>query len=111
MLNIILSNSTIEVKDGSTLFDIMVEHSQIASVWDNLTENNLKLVKLVSEDGGLLDQRSDLAVDHELSVREKGEVVSHFYLREKNEVEVLREKVTLLESKLKSCFDGEVALK
>lgn len=109
MLKLILSNGEeIAVKDGSTLFDLIIEPSQISSMWGNFTESNLKIVKLMSEDGDLHDQRSDLAVDHEWSVREKGEVVSHFYLREKNEVELLREQVADLTAQL-NVHDGAIA--
>lgn len=70
MLKLIFSNGTeIEVKDGSTLFDIMVEPNQYVSMWENLTNNNLKFVKLMSQSGDLIDQRSDIVVDHEWSGR------------------------------------------
>lgn len=109
MLKLIFSNGTeIEVKDGSTIFDIMVEPNQYVSMWENLTNSNLKLVKLVSENGALLDQRSDLAVDNEYSVQEKGIVTCHFFLREKNEVELLREQVANLTAQL-TVHDGAIS--
>lgn len=97
MLKIILSNNTeVEVKDNSTLFDIQVDPSQYESVWEKLSVDNMKLVKLTTENGDLMDQRGNLVVDSERSIREKGEVQCHFYLREKTEVELLREEVERL---------------
>lgn len=108
MLKLILSNNTeIEVKDGSTIFDIIAETSQYKTMWKNLTESNLKIVKLTDEGGELIDQLSDLAVDHELSTREKDAVVCHFYLREKSEVELLREQVADLTAQL-NVHDGAI---
>lgn len=101
MLKLVLSNNTeINVKDGSTIFDIAVNPDQYMIMWENLVDSNLKVVKIMSENGELIDQLSDLAVDHEMSVIEKGGVFSHFYLREKNEVELLREQVAYLETQL-----------
>lgn len=97
MLKIILANGTeIEVKDGSTLFDIQVDASQYEYVWGQFTLENMKLVKLVSKNGDLHDHRENLVVDSEHSIREKGKVQCHFYLREKTEVELLREEIARL---------------
>lgn len=113
MFKLILSNNTeIEVLDGSTLFDVQVDASRYADMWEYLTESNLRLVKLVSENGDLVDQLSDLAVDHEFSVKEKDVISCHFYLREKDtteiELEHLREKVAELTAEL-SVHDGAIA--
>lgn len=108
MLKLILSNNTeIEVKDGSTIFDIIAETSQYKTMWKNLTENNLKIVKLVSEHNDLIDQKENLVVDSESSFREKNNVVCHFYLREKSEVELLREQVADLTAQL-NVHDGAI---
>ena len=108
MFKLILSNNKeIHVIDGSTLFDIMVEPIQYASMWENLTESNLKLVKLMSENNDLLDQMENLVVDREISFRKKEAVTCHFYLREKTEVELLREQVSALTAEL-SVHDGAI---
>lgn len=108
MLKIILNDGIeISVLDGSTLFDIMVSSDKYESMWENFTKSNLKLVKLVSESGDLLDQRCDLVVDNEYSLKEKEIVICHFYLREKNEVELLREQVAVLTAQL-SVHDGAI---
>lgn len=107
MLRIILKNGVeIDVKDGSTLFDIMVEPSQYSVMWENLTEDNLKLVKLTT-DSGLIDQTENLVVDSERSECVKENIVCHFYLREKTTEELLREKVAFLEEQL-AVHDGAI---
>ncbi len=109
MLKLILQNNTeIQVKEGSTIFDIMIDPSDYSYMWEALTESNLKLVKLISESGDLLDQKENLVVASENSFREKDLVSCHFYLREKTEVELLREQIAALTAEL-SVHDGAIA--
>lgn len=109
MLKLILQNNTeIQVKEGSTIFDIMIDPSDYSYMWEALTESNLKLVKLISESGDLLDQKENLVVASENSFREKDLVSCHFYLREKTEVEQLREQIAALTAEL-SVHDGAIA--
>lgn len=109
MLKLILQNNTeIQVKEGSTIFDIMIDPSDYSYMWEALTENSLKLVKLVSGSGDLLDQKENLVVASENSFREKDLVSCHFYLREKTEVELLREQIAALTAEL-SVHDGAIA--
>ncbi len=99
MLYLILSDNTIiEVKDGSTIFDIMVDPEKYNEIWNQLTPENLKLVKLVvnPKDEMPIDPKSNLVVDNEISSRIKGIVECHFYLREKNEIELLQDRVEKL---------------
>ena len=113
MLKLILSNNAeIGVNDGSTIFDLMVNPSDYANMWETLTEDGLKTVTLTSENGDFIDRLSDLAVDHELSTREKDVVDCHFYLPEKDETELenerLREQIVSLTAEL-SVHDGAIA--
>ena len=114
MLKLILSNNAeIGVNDGSTIFDLMVNPSDYANMWKTLTEDGLKTVTLhVGKWGFHKTGLSDLAVDHELSTREKDVVVCHFYLREKDETELeiekLREQIVSLTAEL-SVHDGAIA--
>lgn len=108
MFKLIISDNTeIPVSNGSTLFDIMVEPVQYSSMWNHLTERNLKHVRLVSGNGDLLDQKENLVVDSEHSFHEKESVKCHFYLREKTEVELLREQVAALTAEL-GIHDGAI---
>ncbi len=109
MFKLILSDNTeIPVSNGSTLFDVMVEPARYSSMWSHLTESNLKHVRLVSENGDLLDQKENLVVDSEYSFREEESVRCHFYLREKTEVELLREQIAALTAEL-GVHDGAIA--
>lgn len=109
MLTLILSDNTeIEVKDGSTLFDIMAEPGQYSTMWETLTKDRLKLAKLMSENDDLLDQRENLVIDSETSFPGKNGVVCHFYLREKTEIELLREQIAALTAEL-GVHDGAIA--
>lgn len=113
MLKLILQNGfEIEVKDGSTIFNIMINPNQYSDMWEYLTDPNLKLVKLITENGDMIDQLSDLTVDYEESNREKDIVNCHFYLREKTkeeiELDTLRNQVEILTSQL-SVHDGAIA--
>ena len=102
MFKLILSDNTeIPVSNGSTLFDIMVEPVQYSSMWNHLTERNLKHVRLVSGNGDLLDQKENLVVDSEHSFHEKESVKCHFYLREKTEVELTPEGVRVQLERMK----------
>lgn len=97
MSKIILSNETeIEILDGSTVYDVMVGVNQYSPMWNILTAENLKSVKIVSEKNEVVSEGTDMVLDREMSENEKGDVVSHFYLREKTEVELLREEVAKL---------------
>lgn len=109
MLTLVLSDNTeMKVTDGSTIFDIMVEPGQFPAMWETLTKGRLKLVKLMSEKEDLLDQRENLIVDGEHSFCGKDGVICHFYLREKTEVELLREQVAALTAEL-GVHDGAIA--
>lgn len=112
MLKIVLSNDLeIEVRDGSTIFDLQVSPAQYEGIWNTFTDKNLKLVKLVSESGDVLDQLSDLTMDHEYSIKNKEDVICHFYLREKSpteiELENLRNMVASLQEEV-SVQDGAI---
>lgn len=109
MIKLILSNNIeIEVNDSSTLFDIQVEPSQYEYMWSQLTEENLKIVKLTTEDGDLImDELENLVVNNERSMKEKDGIQCHFYLREKTREELLEEKVKMLEEAL-GVHDGAI---
>lgn len=108
MLKIILSNGEeINVFDGSTLFDIHVNPLQYNEMWDKLTDENLKVLKLTDENNNIMDQLANLIINNESSIKENGEIVCHFYLREKNREELLEEKIQILEEIL-GIHDGAI---
>ena len=65
------------------------------------------MAKLTTVDGKLIGQMEKLVVDSESSAKEKDEIRCHFYLREKTEVELLREQVATLTA-IFSVHDGTI---
>lgn len=111
MLYFILSNNTeVEVKEGSTIFDIQVDPTQCQVMWQLFSQENLKLVKLVIRNYGddqLVDQKENLVVDNQISFKNKEDLECHFHLREKTEEELLREEVKILREQL-AVHDGAI---
>lgn len=112
MLKFLLNNGMeIEANDGSTPFDIIVDANQYEMMWENLTDENLKHVKLMTESGDLLDDLSNLLLEHEFSIKEKNEVSCHFYLRKKTleeiEIENLRNQIASLTEQM-TVHDGAI---
>ena len=89
---IILSNNyEIEIESGASLSDIRVIFEtkyDMVSLWDMMTEENLKSVQVVNRDGITVATYSDLILVSETS-RETtdGKIETRFNLREKTDTE------------------------
>lgn len=89
---IILSNDyEIEIESGASLSDIRVIFEtkyDMVSLWDMMTEENLKSVQVVNRDGITVATYSDLILVSETS-RETtdGKIETRFNLREKTDTE------------------------
>lgn len=100
---LILKDGTlIEIESGSSIGNISVvseSKSAMVSVWDKLTDENLKEVQAMNSDGTVIGQYSNLILDSETSIiQSDGTVLTSFHLREKTEVELLREEVEELKA-------------
>lgn len=100
---LILNNNTeIEIESGSSLSDMKVISEtkyDIISTWDMLTEENLKHIEIKNVDDTVVGIYDNILLDSETStVQPDGKILTSFYLREKTEVELLRERVEQLES-------------
>lgn len=100
---LILNNQTqINIESGSSISDLKVISAtkyDMISVWDMLTEENLKHIEIQNEDGTALGLYDNIMLDRETStVQHDGTILTSFHLREKTEVELLRERVEQLES-------------
>lgn len=100
---LILNNqSQINIESGSSLSDIKViseTKSDMISTWDMMTEENLKSVQIQNVDGVTIANYKNLVLDSETSTIQKdGTILTSFHLREKTEVELLRERVEQLEN-------------
>lgn len=103
MEKLILNNqSKINIKSGSSLSDMKVVSEtkyDMVSTWDILTEENLKHIEIQNGDGVVIGIYDNILLDGETSViQPDGKILTSFHLREKTEVELLRERVEQLES-------------
>ena len=103
MTYLLLANeSKIKIENGSSISNIMTSFeskSIMAAVWDLFTEENLKNIKIVTEDDEILAEYNDFILESETSVVQKdGTVYTCFTLREKTELELLKEEVEQLKA-------------
>lgn len=100
---IILNNQLqINIESGSSLSDIKILSEtkyDMLSTWDILAEENLKHIKIQNEDGTVIGTYDNILLDSETStILLDGKILTSFHLREKTEVELLRERIEQLES-------------
>lgn len=98
---LILANETeIEIESASSLSDIKIISQtkyDMISVWDMMSDGNLKSVQIKNSDGIVVGNYENLILNNESSTIQKdGTILTSFRLREKTEVELLKEEVTLL---------------
>ena len=103
MLELKLHNGgTIEVLEGSTRISKRVDPSKYEETWEKLTTENLKVVYLSASDheNSLIDKNEHLIVDKECSQMQDGQIISHFYLRKREKIEILEEQIKMLSEEL-----------
>lgn len=97
---ILNDSSSIEIENASSILDVKIlsaTKTDMVSRWDMLTEENLKFVKIQDAAGGIVGTYENLVLDNETStIRKDGTILTSFHLREKTEVELLREEVFAL---------------
>lgn len=88
---IILSNNQeIEIESGAIISDIRVVSDTkvgMVSIWEMLTPENLKSVRVVNGDGLTVGNYNDLVLVSETSTEKDGKIETSFNLREKTETE------------------------
>jgi hypothetical protein len=100
---LILSNNTkIEIESGSSLSGMKIISEtkyDMLTAWDMLTEENLKHIEIQNEDGVAIGSYDNILLEREAStIQPDGKILTSFHLREKTEVELLRERIEQLES-------------
>lgn len=99
---ILFNQSEITIESISSLSDIKIVSNtkcDMITTWNMLTEENLKSVQIQNGDGVTIANYEDLVLDSETSsVQKNGTILTSFHLREKTEVELLRERVEQLEN-------------
>lgn len=99
---ILNDQSQIIIEKGSSFWDMRVMSDtkyDMVSVWDMLTEANLNHIEIHNEDGTVIGIYDNILLDSETStIQPDGKIFTSFKLREKTEIELLRERVEQLES-------------
>ena len=99
---VLSDESKIQIEQGSGLSDMKVvseSKEAMAEVWKLLTVENLKCVQIRTAEDVVLAEYQNLVLESETSVVESdGFVHTCFRLREKSEVELLREEVEALKA-------------
>lgn len=99
---ILSNNQEINIESGSSLSDMKVLSEtkyDMISVWDMLTEENLRHIEILADDGTVVGIYDNILLENETStIQPDGKILTSFNLREKTEVELLRERVEQLES-------------
>ena len=98
MSKLILANgSEVVIEDGSKRTGIIVvseSKADMLTIWDSLTEENLKTVQIQNEEGVVIGEYADLILVSATSEQlEDGTIKTSFRLREKTEVELLKEEI------------------
>lgn len=90
------------IESGSSLSDMRVMSDNkydMVSAWDMLTEENLKHIEIRNEEGNAIGTYDNILLESETStILPDGKILTSFHLREKTEVELLRERVKRLEN-------------
>lgn len=93
--------TTLELESGSTLGKMQVifeDKDSMVETWDSLTNENLKFVQIHSADGTLIAEYADLVCGSVTSTEQAdGTLLTTFALRQKSEVELLKEQTAALE--------------
>ena len=102
MSKLILADGTsIDIADGSSLSAVQVvseSKEAMIAVWDTLTNDNLATVQVQNDDGTVIGEYTNLVLVSETStIQSDDSVLTSFRLREKTELELLRERVAALE--------------
>ena len=93
---ILKDGTTVELEGGSSLGSMQVVFSDKASMvetWDKFTDENLKSVQITNGNGAVIAEYADLILVSVTSTeQEDGTILTTFSLREKTEVELLKEQ-------------------
>lgn len=100
---IVLKNGTeIIIEAGARLSQLGVvsaSKEEMIATWDLLTVENLKEMQIKNSEGEIIGEYADLVLQNETSVvQSDGSILTHFNLRQKTEVEMLREEVEALKA-------------
>lgn len=100
---IVLKDSTEIVLESSQGIGTLNVHadtiSDACSLWESFTEENLKQLTVKNSDGLTIGKYQDMVLDHmEVRKRAVGLLLVTFSLREKSAIELLEERISVMES-------------
>lgn len=93
---ILKNQAEIAIEAGSSLSQLGVvfgTKEEMIAAWNLMTEENLKEVLIKNPEGEVIGEYKDLILENEVStLREDGMVLTCFALRQKTELELLKEQ-------------------
>ena len=99
---VLKDGSAINIESGASLSQIGVVSAtkvDMTATWDLLTTANLKYVQVKNSEDAVIGEYSDLMLEEETSrIQNDGTILTYFRLRQKTEVEILREEVEALKA-------------
>ena len=99
---VLKNGSEINIEPGASLSSVGVVSTtkeEMVATWDLLTVENLKEVHFKNAEGEVVGEYVDLILQNETSeVQSDGSILTYFNLRQKTEVEMLREEVEALKA-------------
>lgn len=106
------SQAEIELEEGSSLSGLKVlsaTKEDMAACWDLFTADNLKTVQIKNSGGVVTGEYENLIFVSETSrLQEDGSILTAFRLREKTELELLREELAAMKEG-QEIQDGAIA--
>ena len=114
MKDILIFNdkTTVDLESGSVLGDIKIlsaTKQDMLAAWDKFTDFNLKSVQIKNTDGVPVGHYENLVLENETSViRSDGSILTSFRLREKSDVELLKEQIDTMKEQ-QEVQDGAIA--
>ena len=114
MKDILIFNdkTTVDLESGSVLGDIKIlsaTKQDMLAAWDKFSDFNLKSVQIKNTDGVPVGHYENLVLENETSViRPDGSILTSFRLREKSDVELLKEQIDTMKEQ-QEVQDGAIA--
>lgn len=104
--------TTVDLESGSALDDIKVlsaTKQDMLTAWNKFTELNLRSVQIKNPEDVLIGTYENLILESETSaIQPDGTILTNFKLREKTEVELLKEQIAAMEVQ-QEVQDGAIA--
>lgn len=93
---VLADGTTVELESGASLGNmkaVFADKASMVETWDKFTDENLKTVQITDGNGTVLAEYTDLILVSVTSTEQAdGTILTTFALREKSEVELLKEQ-------------------